>query len=127
MGSLRITASVARLSAVIVAFFAGGCQESGPAPAPSAAGRTSTAAVEKAPAGSVSSSVSSGSNAAPPPSPDVLLVESFDTAASLEAWSRMSGAELAPAPENEITWDAGAVRMKASVETRKWVALYRDI
>lgn len=58
---------------------------------------------------------------------DTLLSESFDGAAAVDGWKRMSGAEIAAAPENEIGWDDGAVRMRATRETRKWNALYREL
>jgi hypothetical protein len=83
-----------------------GCHESAPTPTPPPSAAAAGAVVEPS---------------------DALVAESFDAAATLDGWQRMAGAQLGAAPENEVEWDDGAVRMSASRETRRWTALYREV
>jgi len=113
----------------VVAMFLGcACADGAPAPplAETIALTSASAPASAAPA-EAPTVVPASAGAVPAPAGDTLLTESFDGAAAVDGWKRMSGAEMAATPENEIDWDDGAVRMRATRETRKWNALYREL
>lgn len=58
---------------------------------------------------------------------DRLLVERFETAASLGTWSHLIGASIGDGATSRFEWDEGSLRLEAHEDTQRWYAVMRDV